>query len=388
VVGGCWSVVYGTVCRKVVKSSLHVHVSQDSHLISKMDLINDISATSGAFRQEEDQSFLLHVIGLITTFTNKYIMGFAIIIGILGNILSIVVFARCKKRDMVTVTYLTPLAYADLITLLYGAYSWLVNGLFGETAGYFFIEPRFSLIPLILCKCVSYIYRTSSCVSSYILVLFSCERCLGVWCPIKVHLIATRGRRVKAISITCILQLFLNSPILVYFTLNRMSGTNKYNCYFFTPSFSVLEKYFLDQIIDKVLPLALPCLLILTLSIVIMVGLRRARMERAGITGEIRSGHSSLISLLLISLLYIMSTIPYVSVWPYFGYVRSFVSHDRQKLEVLYMTGMFTTSFSMMNYSFNFLIYSFTLKIYKEELISMFLFPCSPSKCRKFNVSR
>jgi Flp pilus assembly protein protease CpaA len=132
---------------------------------------------------------------------------------------------------------------------------------------------------------------------------------------------------------------------------------------------------------DKVLPHALPCLLILTLSIVIMVGLRRAKMETAAITGEVRD-RRSLVSLLLISLLYIVSTVPYVSVWGFFNHViyRDVTSYTPQRIEIVFTAGMFTTSISMMNYSFNFLIYSFTLKIYKEELKSIFLLMCSPSK--------
>jgi hypothetical protein len=121
----------------------------------------------------------------------------------------------------------------------------------------------------------------------------------------------------------------------------------------------------------------LPCLLILTFSILIIIGLRRAKKETVAITGKVSNDRSSLVSLLLISLLYIVSTIPYVSVWGYFNHV-GVTSYAKQQLEILFMIGLFTTSISMMNYSFNFLIYSFTLKIYKEELKSMFR--CSTSK--------
>jgi hypothetical protein len=67
-------------------------------------------------------------------------MGVVIIIGISGNILSIIVFRRCKRRDLVIVTYLTMLAYADLITLMYGAYYWIVTGILEESVGYFYTE--------------------------------------------------------------------------------------------------------------------------------------------------------------------------------------------------------------------------------------------------------
>jgi hypothetical protein len=142
--------------------------------------------------------------------------------------------------------------------------------------------------------------------------------------------------------------------------------------------------------IDKLLPHALPCLIILTLSILIIIGLRRAKKETVAITGKVSSNRSSLVSLLLISLLYIVSTVPYVSV---FGYINQIVysggvtSYTKQQMTILYMAGMFTAAISMMNYSFNFLIYSFTLKIYRDELKSLFLIVCSLSKRPKNDIA-
>jgi hypothetical protein len=104
-----------------------LEISQESFPMSKLELYN-ITITRNDIGSDGNQSFLFYALSKITTFTNKYFMGFVIINGILGNILSIIVFARCKKRDVVTVTYLTPLAYADLIILLYGAYSWILMG--------------------------------------------------------------------------------------------------------------------------------------------------------------------------------------------------------------------------------------------------------------------
>jgi hypothetical protein len=336
-----------------------------------MELSSQLHST---LTEEGKISSLLNIISKLTTYTNKYVMGFVIILGILGNILSIVVFGRCKRRDLVTVTYLTPLAYADLVTLIYGAYTWIVTGVLEQSIGYFFIEPRVSLVPQILCKSIRYVYRTSSCVSSYILVLFSCERCLGVWLPLNVHLIMSSRRRLAAIAITSVLQLILNSPVIVYYSTYYVGGTNNVGCYFYLPNHSKVARYSLIQVLDSVLPHALPCCLILATSFTIVVGLRRAERETAAVTGR-KYDRANLISLLLVCLLYIVSTAPYVSVWGYFDYfdhyVGEFLGHTSEEITMLYMVGLFTTSISMMNYSFNFLIYSFTLKIYKDELRTM-----------------
>jgi hypothetical protein len=308
---------------------------------------------------------------MLTTYFNKYVMGFIIVLGISGNILSIVVFGRCKSRDLVTVTYLTPLAYADLTTLFYGAYSWIVVGVLEEPEGYFFIEPRMSLAPQLLCKCIRFVYRTSSCISSYILVLFSCERCIGVWFPLRVLLI-TNKRRLAAISITIIVQFFVNIPVLISYSVYYVSGTTSVACYFVLPDFSKVGKFFFIQLLDSFIPHAFPCCLILTFSILIITGVRQADRKTAAFTGRKPIDKANLVSLLLVSLLYIVSTLPYVTIWGYFDYfdhyLGDFLWHTEQEATALYMLGLFSTSVSMMNYSFNFLIYSFTLKIYKDEL--------------------
>jgi hypothetical protein len=322
--------------------------------------------------QEESVSMLLNIITILTTFTNKYIMGFVIILGIL----SIVVFGRCKRRDLVTVTYLTPLAYADLITLLYGAFSWIATGVYEQPVAYFYIEARFSFMPLFLCKFLRYLYRTSSSISSYILVLFSCERCVGILLPLKVRSLVSTKRRMTAIALTCLLLIILNCPVLIFNSLFYVGGTSNVICYFFLPNLSNVELFFFVQTMDSFLPHALPCCLILIFSIIIILGFRRAERETAALTGRRTKGdRANLISLLLVCLLYIVSTFPYVAAWGYFDYfdyyLGDFIGHTQQEVTAVYKLGMFSTSISMMNYSFNFLIYSFTLKIYKDELKNM-----------------
>jgi hypothetical protein len=300
-------------------------------------------------------------------------MGVVIIIGIFGNILSIIIFRRCKRRDLVTVTYLSPLAYADLITLMYGAYSWIVTGILEESAGYYFTESCFSQHAQILCKCIAYVYRTSSSISSYTLVLFSCERCIGVWLPLKVHIIVTRRRRIVLLILMHVVQLVINSPVLAYYSLYYVSGSNDIcDCYFQFPDQSRTLEYYVTQLLNNVLPYGLPCLLILTFSILIVIKLLKAERETAAIRGKVRTDRSNLLSLLMVSLLFIVRTAPHVFVWCYFDYfdqyICDFLWHTQQEANALYMLGLFTISVLMLNYTFNFLIYSFTLKIYKDEL--------------------
>ncbi|XP_064639865.1 P2Y purinoceptor 2-like [Lineus longissimus] len=338
-----------------------------------MDVLSERLSTAPS---DEASSLLLNIISALTTFTNKYIMGVVMILGIFGNILSIVIFGRCKRRDLVTVTYLTPLAYADLITLIYGAFSWISTGIYEKPVAYFYVEAQPSFAPMLLCKFIRYIYRTFSSISSYILVLFSCERCIGILLPLNVRFLISTRRRLAAIALTCILLVVLNCPVIIYNTLYYVGDTSNIICYFSLPNLSNVEMFFFIQSMDSLLPHALPCCLILLFSIIIILGLRRADRETAAVTGgRTKRDNSNLVSLLLVCLLYIVSTAPYVFAWGYFDYydvyLRDFTGHTKQEVTAVYKLGMFSTSISMMNYSFNFLIYSFTLKIYKEELQKM-----------------
>jgi hypothetical protein len=319
----------------------------------------------------DEPSLALEIIGKLTGFTSKYILGVVITLGIFGNILSIVVFLRCKRKDLVTVTYLTPLAMADLGTLLYGAYTWLVSGVLGRSSGYFFFDDPFSLGPQIFCKAIGYIYRTSSCISSYLIVMFSFERCVCVWLPMQVHSLYSERRRKMLILIMVIIMSIVNVLIIAYYSVYKWGGTGVANCFYYVPHFSAIWIFLLVEIMDHAIPHILPCAFIFTLSVLIILGLWRAKRETKAVTKNVRND-SSLVSLLLICLLYIISVAPHSAVWGYCNYFNYIVGEwpgwTPQEITAFLMMGYFATSFSMLNYSFNFLIYACTLKIYKQEL--------------------
>jgi hypothetical protein len=320
----------------------------------------------------ENLSWLFLLLRAATEFTNKYIIGVVIILGIGGNILSIIVFWRCRRKDQVTVTYLAPLAVADLATLIYGAFSWVVTGILGNTNGYFFFSgSAFSFGPQVVCKVFRYQHRVSSCISSYLIVMFSLERCLGVWFPMKIHILMTRRRRRTFIGLMVVAMLLSNTPILVYFRVHYWGGTTNTGCFFDVPELTKIETYFLIEFNDIIVPHLLPCLLILVLNILIIAGVWSARKEVSG--KSVMTKHdNTLNNLLFISLLYLITTLPFVIVWgicDYFNYIADgFIAFTPDEVQVMLMLGFFTTSFAMLNYCFNFLIYASSLKIFRDEL--------------------
>jgi hypothetical protein len=320
---------------------------------------------------------LLLTIQLVTKFIHRYILGAVIIFGIGGNILSVVIFWRCRRKDQITVTYLAPLAVADLGSLIWGAYSWVVSGIFGMTLGNFFIEPPLSIGAQLVCKIFKYQYQVCTCISAYLIVMFSLERCLGVWLPMKIHIIATKGRRKCLIVLMMMAMLLLNIPILVYHGVHYWAGTDNLSCFYDVPDLTNTERYLLIQYSENILPFMLPCLLILVLNILIITGVWAARKEAALKAHFSKNDTNSLISLLFISLLYLITTLPFVTAWgicDYFNYIAGgggFVGWSSEEVQLLLMLALFTSSFSMINFCINFLIYASSLKIFRDELKRM-----------------
>ena len=160
------------------------------------------------------------------------------------------------------------------MTLIYGGYSWISTAIIGVDDGYFFIEPPFSFWPHFLCKVTWYVYRVTSCASSYMIVLFSFERCVGVWFPLQLHGWVTNSRRKKVIILTFFVVFLISTPILVISKVTLYDGM--LTC--FAPSGDLLV-YIVIEMIDNIIPVALPCLLIATSSVIIICGVRISKNE-------------------------------------------------------------------------------------------------------------
>jgi hypothetical protein len=166
----------------------------------------------------------------------------------------------------------------------------------------------------------------------------------------------------------------INMMVIVYYKIFRWGGRDL-ACFYYEQTFSGIGIFVLIEVMEHVIPHILPCALIFILSVLIIIGLLRARIETKSLTKSVRNDHSNLVSLLLVCLLYIISTVPYLTIWSYSNYFNYIVGEwpgrSEDEVKVFLMIGYFATSFAMMNYSFNFLIYACTLKIYKETLRAM-----------------
>jgi hypothetical protein len=118
--------------------------------------------------------------------------------------------------------------------------------------------------------------------------------------------------------------------------------------------------------IDSLFLTYLPCCFIILANVCILVGLIRSRRSVSGkVTGQGQEG-KAIVSLMLISIFYIIFMLPASVSFSYLLYVIIF-PYDVNFLVSLNYIVTFFDEFSMFNYSFNFIIYGCTLPFYRQE---------------------
>jgi hypothetical protein len=118
--------------------------------------------------------------------------------------------------------------------------------------------------------------------------------------------------------------------------------------------------------IDSLFLTYLPCCFIILANVCILVGVIRSRRSVSGkVTGQGQEG-KTIVSLLLISIFYIIFMLPASVSFSYLLYVMIFPSDVNFIISLNYIVTFFD-EFSMFNYSFNFIIYGCTLPFYRQE---------------------
>ncbi|WAR14181.1 GHSR-like protein [Mya arenaria] len=100
-----------------------------------------------------------------------------ILLGVLGNILTLLVFGTRQQRQTSIAIYLSALAASDIIVLILPAMEfWLYHVL------HIYIRRSSDF----MCRLFSYATSVLPCVSAWILVAVSTERMMGVCAPLKM----------------------------------------------------------------------------------------------------------------------------------------------------------------------------------------------------------
>jgi hypothetical protein len=305
-------------------------------------------------------------IGRILSITQSYVMLVIMVIGMLGNALSFVIFFRKRKRADACVQYLSCLAVSDTgVIITRGWTEWVNFGLKYITNEATFFDVI--KIGTLSCKLMFFSQQVTMCISAWMIVAFSIERAFVVWFPLKRVIITQRKRNI-VISFVCFSMILASVHRLIF--LDVVGGNTKV-CYYIGVSIAVGN--ILYQF-DVTLYNYAACIIIFNANILIVLALFKSRRtelkkstQKSPVDGKI------LVSLMLVSTLYVALLMPFTAA-SYLLYNRANLTKERGQFVLGLLRGLF--QLASLNYCLNFIIYGCTLPFYREEARKIFTFTC------------
>lgn len=315
-----------------------------------------------------------------------YVTPVILLVGILGNSLSLTVFLSRNMRNLSASSYLAALSISDMLVLiLYVTVEWLKRGLV-------YLIPNTNLQFLDkdgACQTLLYIAYVLRFFSSWLVTAFTIERYIGVCHPLyRRYICSLPGSRriifgiMIASSIIVIYKPVLSGVYLSHDGIHYCTGSKDHD--------------FLSFILDSIFALLItlvPFVIISVLNVLIMrkLCLRKSqfrvfgrkhvnRRENRPITSQSISDESLIkleftLILFTISFCYIACNGPYFIVWfRNFLHSKHLSTHlQYSNYGVEYWQGILyiTKTIFYMNYCINFFLYSITGKHFRREVKSL-----------------
>ena len=220
--------------------------------------LSTIAATTSAFQLEWD----------VVTWLWRTVPVALFVVGIVGNILTIIVLVRLGLKKQPTMTFLFFLAITDTVVLLTGLPRYWVNYVFD-----FDIRRTSNLC----CKLYYFFLYTSMHFSSWILVGVSIERVVKTHLPLRYKRIYTSKRVVYGLFILLIIIIGVN---LHFFFTNGINDYTEGTCSSLTPEYFEFDEFvfvYIDMTIFSIGPFV-----IMSVSNILLIRvLRRVQRERS-----------------------------------------------------------------------------------------------------------
>ncbi|RUS70717.1 hypothetical protein EGW08_021521 [Elysia chlorotica] len=315
-----------------------------------------------------------HMVSVSLTFYS-YVTPVVLAVGLVGNLLSLVVFLSRNMRKLSASTYLAALSVSDICALVfYVLTDWLRRGL-PQFPG----SPQSSLLedegP---CQVLTYLGYVSRFISAWIIVTFTMERYIGVCHPLRRKDICGSKSAQKVIVSLLVIGFIILAykPLLTSRQEYKLQNRTVARC---TPD---PAHAFLSYVLDSSFALSItlvPFLLITVLNSLIIRRLQKRKMRnlaRCIVTEESIIRMEFTVILLVVSFVFIALNLPYFILWSrrflqaFYGTAVSEArpdSFDQSQAELL-----FTRVIFYMNYCVNFFLYSVTGAYFRKELKMLF----------------
>lgn len=304
----------------------------------------------------------------------KTIPPILLVLGTVGNVLTIIVLIRSKSRTSSTAMYLLALAVSDLLVL------W--TGLLRQWIKYMFdIDLRhFSETG---CKIhVFFVYLSTQC-SSWLLVAVTLERFVGVWLPHKVKQGCTPRIAAVIICLVVVCLMLLNVHWFYgmgMYTILHENVTYQFNCnpvYDHYLDFVGFKWPWIDLCVFSLVPFTI--LLLGNISIIVRVLVSKHKTRRriaplntaASVQKDDKTTQLTLL-LVMLNLVFFICTIP-ISIYligepKWIKKLETY--HD---LAVLRLWWAVVNSFMYLNSATNFILYFLSGSRFRQEVKSLFL---------------
>jgi hypothetical protein len=363
-----------------------------AHVMGVMDVTgtNLVSTTKHALiTTGEDTSIYERFYTYIAVFGGYLIIVF-IGLGLFGNVLSIIIFIRQRRRDSVSSIYLGCLAVSDTGNLVSGI------GFWGHQSLYYMSYYRVNMPHAwsdLSCKLIIYVWFNCQFISAWIIIAFSIERMIAVLLPLKVSNIATPRRR--KIGLVCLLLISLIiwldvMPIYKMYSPFPPGHEHRVICHLYElelPMWVVVT--FCTQIFALVQ--ILPCIIISFLNLIIMIGImsKDSNLDSTKDSKRSKKEMRCLVNLLSVSTAYVVLMSPFAILWAYYMYehLTGWLGRTAAYKDFISEAAYYTNSIAMINYGINFIIYTVSLDFYREEVKTMFRCVARNSKDNSHSLS-
>ena len=301
-----------------------------------------------------------------------------ILIGLAGNILSLVVYMSRNMRKLSASVYLAALSASDTIVLFfYVLPEWLKHGtltLIDPNNVLFLQKEGF-------CQLIVYVQYMSRFLSSWFVVFFTIERCIGVCFPLRRKEICNPKTAHQIVLVTILLSSFLClfKPILSEVSYNTINKTPL--C---TSTNSMQHVSFILDSIFGIIISFVPFVLITFLNVLIIRKLFISRAQTRKfrvVTHESKIRLEFTFILLGISICFVALNLPYYVVWCERYWTTRLKSHtttysalkeQHNSIQELDNILHVTRAIFYVNYSINFFLYAVTGAYFRKELRFVF----------------
>lgn len=357
-----------------------MHRFQDCKTLNRNNQNPNMATNETNTTSDTEQGFLSPAILFFLQFILPSSLIIVVPLGIIGNFLSIVVFIKRRNVDRVSSQYLTLLAICDLATIFFTSIPvWLFVNLEKLTNGKLVLYQDYP--NNVLCIICGYMWNVSVVCSSWIVILFSLERLLVTWQPLKMGAVFSSSKpRKTALACLVVCSIAVSGGRLKWLVLGttRVENGHTYKkCQYDSKTYPNEAQIIWYNFHSFGLGWVIPLILIIFLNFGILAGIRYNRMSDSSKSkSSNKNEQRAILNLFLISFFFVLFNTPMATMsflmtyydgigWP--G-ISAQIKADAIQL------WLSVDTLVTYNYCVNCFLYTFSLKFYRDEVKKIICF--------------